>query len=192
MLPFVPPSTSPSKADLEAARDRLLPDVLPPDGAPFDVLFCGINPSLYSAATGHHFARPGNRFWPALHLSGFTPSLLAPREQEQIARYGLGITNVAPRPTAQAAELTAEELRAGGARLLDLSERSRPRFVAIAGVTAYRIAFGQPRAAIGPHDDHIGPAKLWILPNPSGLNASWTLPRLTEAFRALYEAVRAQ
>jgi TDG/mug DNA glycosylase family protein len=149
------------------------------------VLFCGINPSLYSAATGHHFARPGNRFWPALHQSGFTPRLLAPSEQIQIAGYGLGITNVAPRATAQAAELTADELRAGGARLLELTERARPRFVAIAGVTAYRIAFGQPRAMIGPQDEHIGPARLWILPNPSGLNASWTLPRLTGAFRRL-------
>jgi double-stranded uracil-DNA glycosylase len=192
MLPFVrylPPSASPSKADLEAARGRLLPDVLPAEGARFRVLFCGINPSLYSAATGHHFARPGNRFWPALHQSGFTPSLLAPREQGEIARYGLGLTNVAPRPTAQAAELTAEELRAGGTRLLELAERSRPRFVAIAGVTAYRIAFGRPRALIGPQDDHLGPAELWILPNPSGLNASWTLPRLTEAFRELREAL---
>ena len=152
------------------------------------MLFCGINPSLYSAATGHHFARPGNRFWPALHQSGFTPRLLAPGEQFQLARSGLGITNVAPRPTAQAAELTAEELRAGGARLLELAQRFRPRFVAIAGVTAYRIAFGQPRAMIGPQDDHIGPARLWILPNPSGLNASWTLPRLTGAFRQLKAA----
>jgi TDG/mug DNA glycosylase family protein len=192
MLPFVqrlPRKTTPPKLDLEAARDRLLPDVLPPGGAPFDVLFCGINPSLYSAATGHHFARPGNRFWPALHLSGFTPRLLAPGEQLQIAGYGLGITNVAPRPTAQAAELAAEELRDGGARLVELTSRRRPRFVAIAGVTAYRAAFGRPRAIIGPQDEHIGPAILWILPNPSGLNASWTLPRLTEAFRELREAV---
>ena len=191
MLPFVvnlPPAPSPRKADLEAARDRLLPDVLPAEGAPFDVLFCGINPSLYSAATGHHFARPGNRFWPALHQSGFTPRLLAPGEQLQIAGYGLGITNVAPRPTAQAAELTAGELRDGGRRLLDLAERNRPRFIAIAGVTAYRVAFGRPRAMIGPQDDRIGPARLWILPNPSGLNASWTLPRLTEVFGQLKAA----
>jgi TDG/mug DNA glycosylase family protein len=192
MLPFVPQlprKTTPAKLDLQAARDRLLPDVLPAEGAPFDVLFCGINPSLYSAATGHHFARPGNRFWPALHLSGFTPRLLAPSEQPQIAGYGLGITNVAPRPTVQAAELAAEELRDGGARLVELTSRRRPRFVAIAGVTAYRAAFGRPRAIIGPQDEHIGPATLWILPNPSGLNASWTLPRLTEAFRELREAV---
>src|SRR6202000_2148658 len=119
---------------------RLPPGGPPPGGPPFPWFFCGINPSLYSAATGHHFARPGNRFWPALHLSGFTPRLLAPIEQGQIADRGLGITNVASRPTAQAAELTAAELRDGGARLTDLAERHRPRLVAIAGVTAYRVA----------------------------------------------------
>jgi double-stranded uracil-DNA glycosylase len=177
------------KLDLEAARERLLPDVLPPAGARFDVLFCGINPSLYSAATGWHFARPGNRFWPALHLSGFTPRLLAPSQQAEIAGYGLGLTNVAPRPTAQAAELTAEELKAGGARLVELARQRGPACVAIAGVTAYRAAFGRPRAAIGPQVERLGPARLWILPNPSGLNASWTLLRITEAFRELREAV---
>jgi len=176
------------KLDLEAARDRLLPDVLPPEGAPFGVLFCGINPGLYSAATGWHFARPGNWFWPALHLSGFTPRLLAPSRQAEIAGYGLGITNVAPRATAQASELTAQELRAGGARLAELATRRRPRFVAIAGVTAYRTAFGQPRAAVGPQEELLGPARLWILPNPSGLNAHWQLAGLADAFRALREA----
>jgi TDG/mug DNA glycosylase family protein len=180
------------KVDLAAARERTIPDVLPPGGARFDVLFCGINPGLYSAATGWHFARPGNRFWPALHASGFTPGLLAPSEQQEITRYGLGITNVAPRATAQAAELTADELREGAARLAGLAQRRRPRFVAIAGVTAYRTAFARPKAAIGPQADRIGPAAVWILPNPSGLNASWTLPRLTGAFRELYEAVREQ
>jgi TDG/mug DNA glycosylase family protein len=175
--------------DLEAARTRLLPDVLPPEDAAFDVLFCGINPGLYSAATGWHFARPGNRFWPALHMSGFTPRLLAASEQAEITGYGLGITNVAARPTAQAAALTAEELRDGGARLAELVARRRPRCVAIAGVTAYRTGFGRPRAAIGPQDECLGPARLWILPNPSGLNASWQAPRLAEAFRELREAV---
>jgi len=176
------------KLDLEAARDHVIPDVLPELGAPFDVLFCGINPGLYSAATGHHFARPGNRFWPALHLSGFTPRQLKPSEQDEIRKYGLGITNVAPRATAQAAELTAAELRDGGQRLSELTERHRPRFVAIAGVTAYRSAFARPRAAFGPQDESFGPARLWILPNPSGLNAHWTLPALTAAFRELREA----
>jgi TDG/mug DNA glycosylase family protein len=176
------------KVDLDAARDRTLPDILPAAGAPLHVLFVGINPGLYSAATGWHFARPGNRFWPALHMSGFTPRRLAPSEQDELPGYGLGITNIAPRATAQAAELTDAELRDGAARLAALTVRHRPRFVAIAGVTAYRTAFARPRAAIGPQDDHLGTARLWILPNPSGLNASWSLPRLTEAFTDLRQA----
>lgn len=173
------------KPNLEAARDATLPDVLPDPGEPFHVLFTGINPGLYSAATGWHFARPGNRFWPALHASGFTPVLLKPSQQRELTRYGLGITNVAPRATAQAAELTTAELKEGGARLLALIEARRPRYVAIAGVTAYRVAFGRPRAAIGPQREDLGPARLWILPNPSGLNASWQPPRLAAAFREL-------
>jgi TDG/mug DNA glycosylase family protein len=173
------------KLDLAAARHRTIPDVLPAEGEPLHVLFCGINPGLYSAATGWHFARPGNRFWPALHLSGFTPRRLAPSEQAELARYGLGITNIAPRATAQAAELTDDELRDGAIRLQALADRRRPCFVAVAGVTAYRTAFGRPRAAIGPQDEKLGAARLWILPNPSGLNASWPLPRLAEAFREL-------
>ena len=180
------------KRDLEAARARTVPDVLPAVGAPFDVLFCGINPGLYSAATGHHFARPGNRFWPALHASGFTPRLLAPGEQDEIAGWGLGITNIAPRATAQAAELTTAELVAGGARLLALAERSRPRFLAIAGVTAYRTAFGQPRAGNGPQPDPLGPARLWVVPNPSGLNAHFSLDAIAAAFRELREAADAE
>jgi TDG/mug DNA glycosylase family protein len=182
-------SRSVSKLDLAAARDAIIADVLPAAGEPFRVLFTGINPGLYSAATGWHFARPGNRFWPALHASGFTPRQLAPAEQAELTRYGLGISNVAPRATAQAAELTPAELTAGGARLLDLIETTRPRFVAIAGVTAYRTAFARPRAQIGPQAEPLGGARLWILPNPSGLNASWSLPRLTGAFRELREAV---
>ena len=181
----------PDAAALEAARDTTIPDVLPGPGEPLSVLFCGINPSLYSAATGHHFARPGNRFWPALHRSGFTPRQLAPREQGELARYGLGITNVAPRATAQAAELSAAELRSGGARLLALAEERRPRFVAIAGVTAYRTAFARPRAAIGPQDETLGPARLWILPNPSGLNAHYSLDGIAESFRELKDALGA-
>jgi TDG/mug DNA glycosylase family protein len=177
------------KIDVEAARDRTIPDVLPPAGARFDVLFCGINPSLYSAATGWHFARPGNRFWPSLHVSGFTPRLLAPREQAQIASHGLGITNVVARATAQAAELSAAELRDGGARLVEEVSRWRPRYVAIAGVTAYRVAFGVPRAAMGPQSEFIGPARLWILPNPSGLNAHYSVLDIAAAFRELREAV---
>jgi double-stranded uracil-DNA glycosylase len=179
------------KLDLAAARDRTLPDVLPADGEPLHVLFCGINPGLYSAATGWHFARPGNRFWPALHLSGFTPRRLEPREQEELPSYGLGITNIVPRPTAQAAELTATELRDGAARLRALADKHRPDFLAIAGVTAYRTAFDQPRAALGPQEECLGAARLWILPNPSGLNAHKTLPMLAADFRELREAVGA-
>ena len=177
------------KLDLAAARDATVPDVLPAAGEPFHVLFCGINPGLYSAATGWHFARPGNRFWPALHQSGFTPRQLKPSEQAELTRYGLGITNIAPRATAQAAELTPAELRDGAARLLALIDARRPRVIAIAGVTAYRTAFALPRAVIGPQPEPLGAARLWILPNPSGLNASWPAPRIAEAFRELKEAV---
>jgi double-stranded uracil-DNA glycosylase len=177
------------KLDLAAARDATIPDVLPAEGEPFRVLFCGINPGLYSAATGWHFARPGNRFWSALHQSGFTPRLLKPSEQAELTRYGLGITNIAPRATAQAAELTPAELRDGGDRLLALIAARRPRVIAIAGITAYRTAFALPKAVIGPQPEPLGAARLWILPNPSCLNASWPAPRIAEAFRALKAAV---
>ena len=159
--------------------------MLPAPEQPLHVLFCGINPSLYSAATGWHFARPGNRFWPALHLSGFTPRRLAPREQHLLAGYGLGITNLVARATAQASELDAAELRAGGERLLALVTERRPRILAIAGVTAYRTAFGHPHATIGPQPPHSAGSDVWVLPNPSGLNALWTTPKLVEAFREL-------
>jgi TDG/mug DNA glycosylase family protein len=174
--------------DLEAARQRTIPDVLPEPGRPLKVLFCGINPGLYSAATGWHFARPGNRFWPALELSGFTPRRLAPGEQHLLPGYGLGITNLVPRATAQAAELDAAELRAGGERLAALVRRHRPRIVAIAGVTAYRTAFTRPKATTGPQPESLVTARLWVLPNPSGLNAHWTLPALAAEFSALRAA----
>jgi len=171
--------------DLEAARNNTIPDVLPEPGRPFRVLFCGINPGLYSAATGWHFARPGNRFWPALHLSGFTARRLAPSEQHLLAGLGLGITNMAARATAQAAELTAAELAAGGQILSGLVARRRPEVVAVLGVTAYRSAFGSPRAVVGPQAESLAGARVWILPNPSGLNASWSLSRIAEAFGEL-------
>jgi double-stranded uracil-DNA glycosylase len=179
----------PSKADLEAARNQVIADVLPPPDEPLHVLFCGINPGLYSGATGHHFARPGNRFWPALFRSGFTDRLLTPAEQNELPSYGLGITNLAARTTARADELTPEELTAGGERLVRLVERHRPAFVAVAGVTAYRAAFGKPRAQIGPQPGKLGPARLWVLPNPSGLNAGWPLHRIAEEFARLRLAV---
>jgi double-stranded uracil-DNA glycosylase len=186
------PPPRPSPAELAAARNRTIPDVLPAPGEPLRVLFCGINPSLYSAATGWHFARPGNRFWPALHLSGFTPRRLAPREQDLLPGYGLGITNLVARATAQAAELDAAELQAGGERLLALIQRSRPRILAIAGVTAYRTAFGHPRALIGPQPGPIGGSRVWVLPNPSGLNAHWTLDPIAAEFAALRAAATAE
>jgi double-stranded uracil-DNA glycosylase len=187
----------PSPADLAAARNRTIPDVLPAPGERLLVLFCGINPSLYSAATGWHFARPGNRFWPALHLSGFTPRRLAPAEQDLLPGYGLGITNLVARATAQASELGAAELRSGSERLAGLVAAHRPRILAVAGVTAYRTAFADPRAPVGPQPAppaalraaQPGDLRLWILPNPSGLNASWTLPRIAAAFRELRVAV---
>jgi TDG/mug DNA glycosylase family protein len=187
------PADRPGPADLAAAANRTIPDVLPAPEQPLLVLFCGINPSLYSAATGWHFARPGNRFWPALDLSGFTPRQLAPAEQHLLPGYGLGITNLVARATAQAAELTPAELTAGGERLRALiaARRSRglgPRVLAVAGVTAYRAAFGHPRAAIGPQPEPLDDTPVWVLPNPSGLNASWTLPRIAATFRELREA----
>jgi TDG/mug DNA glycosylase family protein len=175
----------PGRAELVAAQNRTIRDVLPEDGSPPAVLFCGINPSLYSAATGHHFARPGNRFWPALHRSGFTGRLLAPHEQGLLPEYGLGITNLVARATARADELTAEELREGGIRLAALVERHPPRVLAVAGVTAYRTAFGKRGTVIGAQEEMFGPARLWVLPNPSGLNASWTLDRIAEEFKRL-------
>jgi TDG/mug DNA glycosylase family protein len=175
--------------DLEAARSRTIPDVLPPP--PFGILFCGINPGLYSAATGWHFARPGNRFWPALHASGFTPRRLAPSEQALLAGYGLGITNLVARATAQASELSPEELRAGGLRLAELVRQHRPHYVAVAGVTAYRTAFGHPKAQIGPQPETIGDARVWVLPNPSGLNAHWLLEAITGEFSRLRAALAA-
>jgi double-stranded uracil-DNA glycosylase len=149
------------------------------------VLFSGINPSLYSAATGHHFARPGNRFWPALFRAGFTPRQLAPAEQPLLPSLGLGITNVVARATARADELSPAELVAGGAHLAALAERWQPRFLAVLGVTAYRTAFGRPKATFGPQETTIGGARVWVLPNPSGLNAHYTVDTLAEAFAQL-------
>lgn len=176
----------PTRADLNAARDRRIPDVIAAD---LRVLFCGINPSLYSGATGHHFARPGNRFWPALHQAGFTPRQLHPSEQNELLRHGLGVTNLVRRATARADELTNAELREGAQRLTSLVRRSRPRAIAVVGVTAYRSAFDKPHAVIGPQPTGIENALLWVLPNPSGLNAHYQLPDLAAEFRALRDAV---
>lgn len=175
----------PSAAQVRAAAGRTIPDILAPDLA---VLFCGINPGLWSAATGHHFARPGNRFWPALHGSGFTPRLLRPDEQAELPRYGIGLTNLVARASASAAELSVAELRAGGARLAALVHRYRPAMIAVVGISAYRTAFGRPAAAIGPQPEPIAGRPVWVLPNPSGLNAHWQLPALTAEFARLRAA----
>jgi TDG/mug DNA glycosylase family protein len=170
-------------AELAAARDRTIPDVLPGAGdPPLRVLFCGINPGLVSAATGHHFARPGNRFWPVLHQAGFTPRRLRPDEQHLLPALGLGITNVAPRATARADELDSAELRAGGERLRDLVRRLRPAWLGVVGITAYRVAFDAPKATVGVQDDPIGATRVWVLPNPSGLNAHWSLEAMAVEF----------
>ncbi|MEU6894144.1 G/U mismatch-specific DNA glycosylase [Streptomyces sp. NPDC046557] len=168
--------------ELNAARDRVVPDVV---AGGLRVLFCGINPGLLSAATGHHFARPGNRFWPVLHLSGFTPRRLAPAEQEELLSYRLGITNVVARATARADELSTEEYREGGRLLTAKVELLRPRWLAVVGITAYRIAFEEPKAKIGPQDRTIGATRLWVLPNPSGLNAHWTAASMAEEYALL-------
>jgi TDG/mug DNA glycosylase family protein len=165
--------------ELAAAKNRTIPDVARPG---LRVLFSGINPSLYSAAVGYHFARPGNRFWPALHGSGFTPRLLRPQEQDELLDLGLGITNVVARATARADELDPAELREGGRVLAAKVATLRPHWLAVVGVTAYRTAFAHPRASLGPQEEDIGGARVWVLPNPSGLNALWTTPKLTEAF----------
>jgi double-stranded uracil-DNA glycosylase len=172
----------PTKAELAAAAGRRVPDVAAPG---LRVLFCGINPGLYSAATGHHFARPGNRFWPALHRSGFTGRLLAPSEEKELLDLGLGITNIVDRATARAEELTAGELVGGAKALAEQVQQLRPGWLAVTGVTAYRTAFAQPRAAVGRQSIMIGRTCVWVLPNPSGLNAHWNASQLAEAFRDL-------
>lgn len=167
---------------LADAAGRTVPDLIAPGLA---VLFCGINPGLYSAATGHHFARPGNRFWPALRDSGFTDRLLAPWEEARLLDVGLGITNLVARATAGAAELGPEELRRGRARLGAKVRRYRPRCVAVVGIGAYRTAFRRPRATVGLQPEALDGAAVWVLPNPSGINANHQLPDLVRAFRAL-------
>ncbi len=176
----------PTRAEQVAAAGQTIPDVAGPG---LRVLFSGINPSLYSAATGRHFARPGNRFWPALHASGFTDRLLRPAEQDELLEFGLGITNVVARATARADELSTTELIAGGELLAEKLLVLRPRWLAVAGVTAYRTAFARPRAVVGRQDELVGDTPVWVLPNPSGLNAHWTAASLGAAFGELRQAV---
>jgi double-stranded uracil-DNA glycosylase len=181
----------PTKAEITAAVGKTVPDVIAPGLA---VLFCGINPGLYSGATGHHFARPGNRFWRALHVAGFTDRLVRPWEERQLLAYDLGITNLVARATASAAELEQHELRAGRSRLERKVRRFRPQVVAVLGIGAFRMAFDQPGAAVGRQLMLLSEAILWILPNPSGLNANHQLPDLVRIFgelRSLVECHRA-
>jgi TDG/mug DNA glycosylase family protein len=151
------------------------------------VLFVGINPSLRSAEVGHHFARPGNRFWPTLHAAGFTPRRLRPDEDAELPAYGVGVTNIAFRPTRDAAQLTARELRDGALELERTVRRYEPRLVAVAGLTAYRTAFARPRATMGLQREEIGGRPVWVLPNPSGLNAHYK----PADFARLYSEARA-
>ncbi|MFI5955757.1 G/U mismatch-specific DNA glycosylase [Cryptosporangium sp. NPDC051539] len=174
----------PTKLDLQAAYGQAIPDVVGPG---LRVLFCGINPSLWSGWSGHHFARPGNRFWPALHRAGFTPRQLDPSESDAMLSFGFGVTNLVNRATARADELSAEELLAGGSRLVQTVETWRPAWLAVVGVTAYRAAFRRKDAAIGRQitDPLFEPTQVWVLPNPSGLNAHYDLPALAAAFGQL-------
>jgi len=172
----------PTKAQLLAAEGRRLRDVIDPD---LSVLFCGINPGLYSAAVGHHFARPSNRFWRALHAAGFTARVLAPEENRLLLESGCGLTDIVARATAGAEDLSPAELVAGRVRLEQKVRKYNPRWVAILGIGAYRTAFGRPRAVLGPQPDGLADSQVWVLPNPSGINASHQPRDLARAFREL-------
>jgi TDG/mug DNA glycosylase family protein len=176
----------PTVEEVRLARGRKVRDVIAPG---LQVLFCGINPGLYSAAVGLHFARPGNRFWRALHDSGFTDRILDPSEQTLLPSYGCGITNLVGRSTAVAAELSVEELRRGRGNLRRKVTRYDPLCVAILGIGAYRTAFGAPKAELGRQGETLGEARVWVLPNPSGLNARYQPTVLADLFGALHEEV---
>ena len=182
----MPKPWKPTREQLLAATEKTVRDVIAPD---LCVLFCGINPGLYTAAVGHHFARPGNRFWPALYAAGFTDRLLSPFDERELLKNGYGITNVVKRATATADLLTKEEIVAGGERLRAKVFRYRPRVLAVLGVGAYRTAFNQPKASVGRQEDVIGKTVLWVLPNPSGLNANYQPAQLAKLFREVREAV---
>jgi double-stranded uracil-DNA glycosylase len=176
----------PTKAQLLAAHGKTLPDVIAPN---LKVLFAGINPGLYTAAIGHHFGRPGNRFWPTLYAAGFTPRILSPFDEKELIPLGYGITNVVARATAAADELEHHEFVTGGKKLAARVKKYRPQVLAILGVGAYRAAFERPKAQIGPQDEMIDETRLWVLPNPSGLNAHYQADRLAEVFRELRRSV---
>ncbi len=179
------PAERPTREQVAAAFGRTVPDLIGPG---LRVLFCGINPSLYSAAVGHHFARPGNRFWPTLHASGFTPRRFDPTEGASLLDLEFGITNVVDRATATAAELSREEFVEGGHSLSRKVARNRPTILAVLGITAFRAAFGQPDARPGRQPETIGKAEVWVLPNPSGLNAHYQAAALANAFAEVRQA----
>ena len=176
----------PTKQQLVDAAGKTLPDVIAPN---LRVLFCGINPGLYTAAVGHHFARPGNRFWPALHQSGFTERQVSPFAEHALLKSGIGISNVVAHATASAAELTRDDFIEGGRQLAAKVKRYRPKVVAVLGVGAYRQAFDKPNAKVGEQPERIHDARVWVLPNPSGLNANYQLPALVKLFRQLRKQV---
>jgi TDG/mug DNA glycosylase family protein len=175
----------PTPQQLRAARDKTVADVIAPR---LKVLFVGINPGLYSAAIGHHFGRPGNRFWPALYRGGFSERLLTPFEERELLRDGYGITNIVHRASAAADELTKEELIEGGRQLEEKVCRYRPQIVAFLGIMAYRTAFGRKHAVLGRQPGRIGGAEVWVLPNPSGLNAHFLIADLGRLFAELRAA----
>ena len=179
----------PTKEDLITARGKAVPDVIAPN---LHILFCGINPGLYSGATGHHFARPGNRFWPVVHAAGFTDRLLSPFDEQELLKRGYGITNIVNRTTANAAELSLSELEEGARRLTKTVFKYKPQIVAVLGVEAYRKAFGRRDAILGLQEERIGDSRVWILPNPSGLNAHYQLKDLTKLFKQLREACQSK
>jgi double-stranded uracil-DNA glycosylase len=172
----------PTKAQLVAAATRTLPDVIAPG---LEILFCGINPGLYSAAVGHHFARPGNRFWPTLFAAGFTPRLFTGFDDRELLTLGLGLTNVVARASASADALSPDELRAGARVLQRKVARLRPRFLAVVGFGAYRTAFARPDAVGGLQPERLGSTEIWLLPNPSGANANHLPPELARRYEAL-------
>lgn len=172
----------PTRADLLAAANTTIPDVIAPN---LRALFCGINPSLYSVAIQHHFGRPGNRFWPTLYHANFTPRQFTPLDEQELLPLGYGLTNIVARSSARADELSEEELRLGGETLRAKVLEMRPAILAVLGVTAFRSAFARPKATLGLQSDRIGPTQLWVLPNPSGLNAHHTLASLSQLFNEL-------
>ncbi|KAM3112492.1 G/U mismatch-specific DNA glycosylase [Phormidesmis sp. 146-33] len=177
----------PTKDEIRAAIGKTVPDIIAPD---LQILFCGINPSLYSVVVGHHFARPGNRFWKALHLAGFTDRILSPSEDQDLLNLGLGITNIVDRATARADELDPSELLLGHQNLAKKIQTYRPKCLAVLGISAYRTAFSQPKSKIGRQENGFESTIVWVLPNPSGLNAHYQIDGLAQVYRELWFAIR--